>query len=263
MIEPSTGDNMYIIGHFVTSRLSGQFTTDTLLGEDMAALFLPDFMRCHEWGYANCFRHDHDDVIAALIRSHLLGDWWVHYGPGREPKRRGWAYRRMGVFARYYDDFFSEARRRRLFDPAVAPDTVRGFAHTMMEYALDTHLAAAITPTELAVIKDWLGRLGQLDQRWSLPFMHDAIRTYGISGITHGLGSDVASFSRRVRAAGTAEELAYLAGVKKFGLRECTEGLGLVREVITAGLQDIPLSELDGIAGEVANFISRHLSEHH
>jgi hypothetical protein len=252
---------MYIIGHFLTTRLSGQFGADVLLGDDMAALFAPDFMRCHEWGYADCFRHEHGGTISALIRAHLLGDWWVHFGPGRVRQRRGWAYRRMGIYARYYGDFFSEARRRRVFDAAAVPDTMRGFAHTMMEYALDTHLAGAITPAEFGTIKERLARLGEPDHRWSLPFMHDAIASYGISGVTAGLVDDVTSFSRRVRAARAAEEFAYNAGVNKFALRDCEDSLGLMREVIAAGLQDIPVSELDDVAGEVAGFITHNLQE--
>ena len=255
---------MYIVGHYVTTRLSKRFSNALLDGLQGPALYLPDFVRCHEWGYAECFRMPDDDPTGALIKAHMLGDWWVHYGLYEEAKRRGWAYRRMAVFARHYDVFFETARREDLLRDASGPrDSVRGFSHTMMEYAIDTHLAASLAGTTFAALQSAIGGVGEDRGAWSEATVRAQLAARGITGSFDGLAGDLHSFRARALAARAPQEFAYRAGVKKFGLHDHEASLALVRETIAAGLGEIPGTEIDAVVEETGRFIANHVATTH
>lgn len=255
---------MYIVGHYVSTRLSERFSPSVLNGDAAAALYLPDFVRCHEWGYAQCFRLSDADPAIALVKSHMLGDWWVHYGDGEVDKRRGWAYRRMAIYARCYDEFFAAAARDGLLVSPDAPrDSVRGFSHTMMEYAIDTHLAARLSTDTFHSVQRSVARIGTTDDNWSVPAVLAFIASRGIEGSFESVAADMASFRTRAAAASQPAEFAYRAGVKKFGLHETPASLRLVANTIHEGLAEIPGTEIDDVVAATASFIARHVGTRH
>lgn len=254
---------MYIIGHYVTSSLSRRYSSSALLGSDGPALYLPDFVRCHEWGYSNCFSMPDSDLVQAFIKAHMLGDWWVHYGSGNLAKRKGWAYKRMSIFSSSYQAFFDEAERLGLADPDRGRDSVRGFSHTMMEYCIDSHLARTMPHEQFDALRDSLCRLGLEGERWSIPHLKSVLQKLGVQGDFGHLDHDVESFRSRVAASQSAHEFAIRAGVKKFGLQSCDESLKLVDRTIQLGLMKIPSQELDTVVSMMAEFISLHTSTAH
>lgn len=251
---------MYILGHYVTALLSRRFSAGVFTGEHGAALYFPDFVRCHDWGYARCFALPEHGTVSALIKAHMVGDWWVHYGPFSEPNRRGWAYRRMAVFARKYERFFDTASRLSLMcSQNQELDSVRGFAHTMMEYSIDTHLALRIDESTFFDLRRVARDVGSPEGPWSEESVRLKIAQNGVAGCFARLGEDLRSFSSRAASAAAPAEFAYRAGVKKFGLRDCAESIGLVAATIEAGLREIPGPEIDEIVFQTANFIARHV----
>lgn len=255
---------MYIVGHYVTTLLSQRFSTGTLNGNAGAALYLPDFVRCHEWGYANCFSLPDKDPISALIKSHILGDWWVHYGESEINKRRGWAYRRMAAYAHYYNTFYDVAHRESLIiNPSGERDSVRGFAHTMMEYAIDTHLSAHLPAKAFSAIKCCIEGIGASSGEWSMPAVQAVLATREITVKLNAIDADISSFRARAVAARTPAELAYRAGVKKFGLHDCDESLRLVSGTVAAGLASLGADEVDAAVSHAAAFIAQHICHQH
>lgn len=251
---------MYILGHYVTALLSGRFSAGVLTGEHGAALYFPDFVRCHDWGYTRCFALPERSTSSALIKAHMIGDWWVHYGPGGEPKRLGWAYRRMAVFARQYERFFDTAARLSLLcSQEQERDSVRGFAHTMMEYSIDTHLSLLIEEPTFLALRRVAGDVGSPQGLWSEDNVRHTIAQNEVAGSFRRLCEDLHSFSSRAAAAVAPAEFAYRAGVKKFGLRDCAESIGLLATTIEEGLREIPGSEIDEVVDQIASFIARHV----
>lgn len=252
---------MYIVGHYVTTQLSQRFSPASLRGPGCVALFLPDFARCHSWGYANCFSLREDTVSHALIKAHMLGDWWVHYGASQIEKRRGWAYKKMEVFARRYREFFEAAASSGLLTSGTSQDSVRGFSHTMMEYCIDTHLAATLPSSDFEGLKKWLSCLGSESENWSLPSIRRLLSEAAVSGESGTLADDLVSFRDRAIRSATPQEFAYRAGVKKFNLKDCSESIELVRRTIDAGMGEMQPGDLDQVTQFTARFIAQHISE--
>jgi len=251
---------MYILGHYMTALMSGRFSLDVLTGEHGAALYFPDFVRCHDWGYARCFHAPGHGTDSALIQAHMLGDWLVHYGPGNAPKRRGWAYRRMNVFAREYEHFFDTAARLSLLcSPEQDRDSVRGFSHSMVEYCIDTHLSYLIDDSSFIALRRVASEVGSPNGSWSEDHVRDTIAQNSITGSFVELSDNLQSFSSRAAASAGPAEFAYRAGVKKFKLRECAESIGLIARTIEAGLREIPGPEIDEVVAITAAFIARHV----
>ena len=245
---------MYILGHWAATRASQAFEPGALTGDGMVALMLPDVARCHEWGYATCFDASGDaDPSHRLMRAHMLGDWYVHYGSGRERIRRGWAYRTMGVFARLYREFFETAEEAGMRPRGASRDSVRGFSHTMVEYSIDTWVADSLPEAAegFAAAKEALADL-------PLPTLTATLDAAGADYPLDKLGEGARSFSRRVRAADRPQELAYRAGVKKFGLSG-DSAVAYVESFIRRGMQEIPRAEFDSTFAGTARFIAEHL----
>jgi hypothetical protein len=247
---------MYIVGHVITAVCSGVIEPGQICDDGVFALMLPDYLNCHDWGYDNCFARSADALDRLLINTHLLGDWYVHFGADvRERKRVGWAYRRMGVYARLYEEFFTRATHLNLRDEGEYADSVRGFSHTMMEYSVDTFLARRGDFEPFFVpVKTALQRLNKKEGPGSAEWVERTIEQQGIVTEEASL-SEIESFRSRVEQSSNAEEFALRAGVKKFRLKNCEESIHFLRTYIDEGLAVITESELLELINNTADFI--------
>jgi hypothetical protein len=251
---------MYIVGHYVITALSGCDAFD--VGDDRSvSVMLPDYLTCHDWGYERCFEAVPDSVEGRLIRAHLLGDWFIHYGSGRERQRSGWAYQKMAIFAREYDSFFAHASDRDLRDAGQPPDSRRGFSHTMVEYSIDTWLALnGHFSDQFAAVQRSLGSLGNRDVGvGSWQWIEQVASAEGVRSSSPAWADHVKSFASRVLTSTGPQDLAYRAGVKKFGLADRPESIALVADTINRGLSKFPSSEMQSAIEQTAAFVSHHL----
>ncbi len=245
---------MYVLGHWATTRASDAFAAADLTGLGIVALMLPDIARCHDWGYARC--HDPvpaNDVDLALVRAHMLGDWYVHYGEGDQPIRRGWAYRSMAPFARLYDEFFATAEAEGLRRPDMPRDSIRGFAHTMVEYAIDTWVADH-DPTTTEGFVAAKRALSDIPVDTARALLSRA----GADFPAEQLETGIASFTDRIRRCQTPHQFAFRAGAKKFGLIG-DAGVELVARFVRRGARQIPDAEFSAILAETSRFIAAKL----
>jgi hypothetical protein len=254
---------MYIVGHLVLTEKSRRFARETLYGDGALALMLPDYVRCHEWGYERCFKTTNFTLKGLLIQAHMLGDWYVHYGQASEtPAKTGWAYQRMRPYACRYDRFYSEAARLGLRENVRPTDSVRGFGHTMMEYSIDTFLIRrGDFDNRFDTIRSTLGRLGLDDGVGSQRWLSETLSRDGISAEPAALSHDVMTYRQRVLACKNAEEFAFRAGVYKFGLKPGNESVAFVKSFIDEGMQEIPEAEISETVEGAAAFVRTWLGK--
>jgi hypothetical protein len=135
---------VFVLGHLVTLHESRAFPRlDLDQGEHGMTAMLPDMLSCHDWGYSNAWRLAGAGVQAELVLGHMLGDAVVHYGARWTGLRRksGWAYLRMGLVTRRFDEFHDYATAAGWRPAGLPTDSRRGWAHTLVEYSLDQWLA--------------------------------------------------------------------------------------------------------------------------
>lgn len=250
---------MYIIGHCETTAATGIFADDDVTGPGITALMLPDYARCHDWGYAQCFNPCPEERLAMLVRAHILGDWWVHFGDSSEKVRRGWAYRRMGVFASRYDRFFSEATAAGLRAAGPPNDTVRGFSHTMMEYSIDTWLSEKFDQARFLRIKESVARLTNTNGGLSVEIGH-LLTDFGLAIDHEQLIQDANDFVHRVAISESPHDFACWAGAKKFGLRPCLKARDYVRRFLEEANAEIDDGEYSDVVARIVEFMRIHLT---
>lgn len=248
---------MYIVGHTVITDQSQLPKCDPFSLSGIA-LMLPDYVRCHDWGYDRCFSKQPETEAGRLIRSHMLADWFVHYGDGPQREKKGWAYRNMTVYAKAYDDFRGEAARRKLRENVEMTDSRRGFCHTMVEYSIDTWLSdLGLVDSKFSFLVHTYGQLGEESGIGSAGSVRRMIEQEGIELINENLEQDIHSFGRRVRESKSPIEFAYRAGVKKFGLEDSDESVALMAEFISNGLKRLDHLELERFLTDCVSFL-RH-----
>lgn len=163
---------MDLVGHCAVAAWSGVHSERDVFGPGIVALMLPNVLHCHDWGYQHLWDLAAFDgalrPVTALMRTHVLADWVVHYGDEQKSLKRkvGWAYRRMGHAHARSKGFFEGARRQDLLrsdatDPGQWTRKQKlDFAHSITEYALDFVLAPSIlTSARFADVKDHLSRM--------------------------------------------------------------------------------------------------------
>lgn len=171
---------MFVLGHLVAAHESGAFTDVALdEGELGMAAMLPDLISCHDWGYTHAWSLAGVGTQAELVLAHMIGDAVVHYGQhwrGHE-HRRGWAYLRMGLVARRFDHFHEQAERAGWRVQGLPRDSRRGWAHTMIEYAIDQWLSDRrdLTKAFRQV------RAEALDTAANLAWVHDLVAEHVIT----------------------------------------------------------------------------------
>lgn len=255
---------MYVVGHCVVTERSGVFASEEVYGEGILGLMFPDYVRCHDWGYNCCFEPWWAGAPRSdrMIQAHLLGDYFVHYGRcTTEHRREGFAYRKMGAFARRYDEFFSRAADAGLREPGPPADSVRGFSHTMVEYTIDTCLArSGVFDSVFPRVHAALGRVASPEGNDTRAWVDDAIKRHRVVMQPAGLEEDLHSFGSRIQMSRSPEEFALYAGVKKFHLENCPESRELLREFLTQGLAEIGDAAIDECTNDCSRFISECMS---
>ncbi len=251
---------MYIVGHLVITEKSGFFPAQKVYGEGAYPLLLPDYVRCHEWGYERCFRQRDFTSDGMFIQAHIIADWYAHYGEvSDQPQKRGWVYRQMGVYTHRFDRFFSEAARLGLREDKPPVDSKRGFAHTMMEYSIDTFLVRRGDFNRFEQMRAVLGRLGLGDGAGSKPWLDQTLKQSEIDVNDTDLERDVALYRQRVLDCKDAEEFAYRAGVYKFGLKSGDESVQFIKRFVEEGLEEIPAHEISNVVEQAAGFVATWL----
>lgn len=76
---------MYILGNLRTARALPSAGRDHVQESEIRALILPHFAEARTFAYTRV-REKEGDTAGRLIRSHIAGDWWIHFGD--DPTRR-------------------------------------------------------------------------------------------------------------------------------------------------------------------------------
>ncbi|WP_339431385.1 MULTISPECIES: hypothetical protein [unclassified Pseudomonas] len=248
---------MYITGHCFISDGCKLWSSQDIYGEGVGYITFPDYARGHDIGYQQCFIPRQRSESQELAVSHLLADWWVHYGPGDERARKGWAYRKMGIFSKLYDEFFATAESRGMRNPLIERDSYRGFSHTMVEYSIDTWISRN-QPVEryFRTVQQGVSAIDTRQLAQNLGFMADKFDMDG-----QVFRHDLQSFQERVGRAGNTGEWVLFAGLKKFGLAQSPQSLSLLASCIDRGLAQISDQDMTSMLGECIEFVrSRTLS---
>ncbi|MEU4776022.1 hypothetical protein [Micromonospora sp. NPDC023644] len=245
---------MYVLGHVVTAVRSGAFgPVDLLSGERVLELMLPDVLSSHDWGYEHCWR-DTDSLRGRLVVAHMLGDAVVHYGPRwvAPHRRSGWAYLRMGQVARRYEEFWRTAAERGWRKPDAGPqDSRRGWAHSLVEYSIDQHLADH---------GDWSDLLAELRRRAAVVVTDPSwVRAYAAeAGVVPSkpLLSQPQRYCGALSRALEPDEIHLRGLAVKFGLIERPEVLGWLREWTRGIVAGVGADEIDDVLAGISDVIS-------
>jgi len=170
---------VFVLGHLISAHRSGAFPdVDLRNGELGMAAMLPDLLSCHDWGYSVSWSLAGAGPQADLVLAHMIGDAVVHFGQrwqGRD-RKRGWAYVRMGIVARRFDEFHEYAERLGWRQPNLPRESRRGWAHTMVEYSIDQWISDRSDVTALFEHV----RSSALDTARDLSWVSDLVEQYVI-----------------------------------------------------------------------------------
>ena len=156
---------MDIVGHVAIADFAG--VSSDPWGRDALLALFPNIAHCHDWAYSQLQPVGHE---AALIRTHIIADWVIHYGAhvGKQRRRIGWAYESAPWIADRMDGLFDLALKTGFsdLDPRDHDERLhleRDFAHTAAECALDLQLVDMVvdTPKEQA-LRASLSQLGDV-----------------------------------------------------------------------------------------------------
>lgn len=249
---------MHIVGHCFVTEASGTVPPESIRGQGIFALMLPDYAQCHGWGYTHCWKPvpvTRENLDEHLMRAHLLADWFVHFGGDpRDQQRVGWAYRQMHIFAPLYAPFFSAAQRigARVSGPPVVS---RGdFAHSMVEYCVDVYLARrGDLDRSFEQVRAALGSVGARRGKGSMEWIRGMLAERNIE--SPDLAESVTTFREDCAAARDPEELTLRAGLRKLGLPSSEITLELMRTTVEHGLRRIDTDEVHASLAETAQFL--------
>ncbi|WP_217548942.1 hypothetical protein [Streptomyces sp. GbtcB6] len=220
---------------------------------------VPDFADSHAFAYTRAWEKE-GDTDSRLIRSHIAGDWWIHFGDNlTEPaRRRGWAYLNMGVVARRYEEFYALAHERGLAPTPVPNDSRRGWAHSMLEYSVDTYIARRGTLDHgFDAIKQQLGSLqAHGDEVQAL------LATQQVSPWSQEAWRHACEYSIRVALAESPEDIAVLGAAGKFGLDYSPESRALVREFQSHVVDSVGSDEYETVIRAMHDFVSSVEHDH-
>lgn len=243
---------MYILGHVYVSQFLQSVDYDFAVNDGVRALMLPDYADSHAFAYEHAWSMD-TDALGRLIRSHIAGDWWVHFGDNLDERahRRGWAYRRMGVIARLFEDFYQKAYEKGLCETPEPNDSRRGWSHTMMEYSIDTYLArTGCMDDSFAQVRKQLGDLAAHADEVSTLFEEQQVRPWGQATWRHAL-----AYSMRVAISNAPEDFAVIGAVGKFGLDYSAESRKHVVDYQNRIVDEVDAAEYESILGAMGDFV--------
>jgi hypothetical protein len=242
---------MYIVGHCHITRESRAFPEETIYGHGLPLLMFPDYVDCHHWAYERAWEADTEEM--RLIQAHMVADWWVHFGPARmEPRKKiGWAYRRMRIATRMYKEFFGRAEAEGLRPPGEPADHSRGFAHSMLEYAIDTYLCrkGVFDP----YFEDAKRAIQTLED---YPKVQSTIDRFRVACEIPDVPGEVLSYRTRADVSDEPEQFAFYAAARKFGLHVSRESADYVRGYQERILEQLDTDEVDRIIKMMADALA-------
>lgn len=242
---------MYIVGHALT--VTGTIVdADELLETGLRALMLPDYADSHSYAYSRAWFAD-GDPEGRLIRGHIAGDWWIHFGEdiSRPAVRRGWAYKRMGTIVEYYQEFYTRAYELGLSHSSIPNDSKRGWAHSFVEYSVDAYICRYMFDDRLyQAVRDQLGdiagHMGEVKSLFATQSVNDPNNTQWTSAL---------DYSRHVSLASTAEQYSTLGLVRKFGLVPSSASIAFVEHYINIIIERIGRPEFDDVVQSICRFV--------
>jgi hypothetical protein len=167
----------------------------------------------------------------------------------------------MGFFARQYEQFFEVAAQRKLRPTGIPADSRRGFAHSMMEYVVDTHLClTGRVDDAFSDIREGLSGVGRKGGPGSLAWVSRTMEAEGLSSESCALEGDLLSFGERVEASTRPEELAYRAALKKFELASSEESLHYVSDFVQRGRAEVGSRSIEDLVRAASEFIGHKLT---
>jgi hypothetical protein len=233
---------MFVLGHLVCGHESRTFPDLALdEGEEGLAALLPDMISCHDWGYHRAWRLVGADRQADLIVAHMIGDAVVHFGDRwrGDHRKRGWAYRRMGLVTRRYDEFFTHAEHAGWRPAGRTRDSRRGWAHTLVEYSIDQWLADRRDLTRAFLAVGAAARQTERKMSWLL----DLVASHAIEP-SKPLATQPLRYCGALARARTPDEFHLRGLALKFGLREDAEVLDWLRGWLRAIWQAVGEEEM-------------------
>jgi hypothetical protein len=251
---------MYLVGHVWMTELAGNFREEDIYDDGLLMLMLPDYAECHNWAFSEAWVARDNDM--RLVQAHMLADWYVHFGDtwSADKKKIGWAYRSMRPASQVYKEFFGRATAIGLRDPERQQDSVRGFSHTMLEYAIDVHIARQ------GRVDDRFERmrttLGQLEDAAHVEREIARLGVYPDHPQTPA-SAFAANYLERARLARDPMEIAAYAGARKFGLRMCRESVDYVSAHLDRLLAVLDPKDLDDLTAAVARAIADPATFHY
>lgn len=241
---------MFLIGHVYTAAQSSVFKGINLAeGEGVVEIMLPDILSSHDWSYENCWYMGNNNT-KTLIQAHIIGDAVVHYGDKWDEQhiRKGWAYKNMHYIVKEYNNFYKYAKNEGYLIENNSRDSLRGWAHTLIEYSIDQYLTDTIDFSKaffsikkafeninLQKIKDII-----IDNNMkpAKPFPQQPLRYSSV--IVNSMEPD---------------EFHLRGLLEKFGLMQSNEAINWVRSFLRNIIQDIGIENMNEIISQLINVI--------
>lgn len=238
---------MFVFGHLCTTADSRVFRKVNIQeGEGLLGLMFPDFVACHDWAYQSSWALQPDNITAQLIKAHIIEDAVIHFGPvwSVPNRKQGWAYRKMGILARSYKEFFERAARDGflLQDDSQPIDSLRGWAHTLIEYSVDQYLTDT---RDLGHAFDSIRRvLGNVNQHMS--WVEDTFSRLGVQP-SKPFPAQPLRYASILASAQAPDEFHLRGLAAKFRLRDSEEVLHWLRQILRHVNQTVGADDMEDI----------------
>ncbi len=244
---------MFILGHVLITGNDNFKTLDVSSGEGVVMLMLPDLLSSHTWGYEQCWNIPQGTLGAKLIQAHIVGDAVIHFGPkwATPPQKIGWAYRNMRGVVNEYRNFYREAEEAGYIVDGREHDSLRGWAHTMIEYSVDQYLTDTLNLDRTFVnIRDSFAALEQ-----NLDWLDSTVREYGIE-TTKPYPQQPLRYAGVICQARTPDEFHLRGLAAKFGLEPKNEVLSKFRNMLREIIRSLGKDEMARIVDELTNVLA-------
>jgi len=241
---------VFVLGHLVSLHESKAFPELALHeGEHGMTAMLPDLLSCHDWGYSQAWALAGAGIQAELVLAHMLGDAVVHYGVqwrGHE-RKSGWAYRRMGLVTRRYDEFHAYAEERGWRPAGLPRDSRRGWAHTLVEYSIDQWLADR---RDLSVMHRQVKEAAEATAA-DLAWVHDLVAQHVITP-SKPIESQPYRYCGALTRSTEPDEMHLRGLALKFQLAESPDALRWLRGWLRAIWQEVGEEEMADVLSSLA-----------
>ena len=269
---------MDTLGHCYVAELSGEFSSADIYTRQFLTMLIPNIFHCHDWAYKHILSLDSScsTVVEPLplfreVKTHLIADWIIHYGSdwsSLEKKKCGWAYSKMGLSARSYQEFYAGLiSSELLLDSAVLPEDWNkkkrlDFHHSAVEYALDIIIADHFSSvSHFKALQDFFSVMAPSeDEKQFLKLLAT------LNDMEFDSDRDIEiwreSFQETldsVRLAGCAADIPIYGFAKKYGLNMSHDALTQARGFLYSIVDDIAPQEAFELCRSISRDISRNL----